>query len=56
MLAALTNGAGMAYLVYLLATNGVPTAGQPLFIVLLVAAGQLTALALVISSRRPPAG
>lgn len=54
MLAALTNGVGLGYLVYLLASNGFPTAGQPLLIVLLVAAGQLTALGLVASSRRPP--
>ena len=51
-LAAVTNGIGLAYLVYLLLSNGFPTAGQPLFIVLLVAAGQLSALALAVSARR----
>ena len=51
-LAAVTNGVGFAYLVYLLLSNGFPTAGQPLFIVLLVGAGQLTALGLVVSTRR----
>jgi hypothetical protein len=51
MIAAVANGAGLLYLMYLILANGFPTAGQPLFIVLLAASGQLSALTLVVSTR-----
>jgi hypothetical protein len=46
------NGVSLVYLLYLLVTNGFPTARQPLVIVVLVALGQVTALVLALSQGR----
>ena len=49
-IAMVLNGAGLLYLVYLMLANGFPTAGQPLFIVLLTGSGQLSALIFAVST------